>query len=613
MSNQWDAEGWGEYQSQPATAVTAGTSSTQNKSPPKANAAPKKDLISGLVEALNGYQADLVKQGVYEEPDTYKIVIVDPVLADSKIVPPGRINLKQTSMTQAKTANESKNPATQKVDNNSKTQKIMAGTSIVQFLDQVVRSSEYIYKQQLKIYDPDTGKLKDNATSNQTLAWYRIGMQAEPKLGKYDRKRNDYAYDITYQISIYAVNDVKSDYFPVSPYRGSVKAYQYWFTGKNTQVIDYSQDYNYLFFHVINSASSPRNVTSNAIELERAAYQPNSNQSSQGQDDDKVNEPGANAADYLYSPSDQGRVRVRIFGDPAWIFQGEVWSGVQGPNFNYQPFLADGTINQEGQEILFELGWKNPVDYDLNTGLQDPNNAVYKSNLSPNVAGKPTQNFVYKAYEVTSTFSRGLFEQELNGVLMTWPIKTKTDVDNKKENAKPPTSTSVPDKNKGTYRDPLVPLPEGSPGLLDLDNGATGAVNYKPTPLSRVLDNQRESKPLTGSLFQSEGFDNQALGLTEASAPTSGGQTVGPASSSAATQSQGGASGRQVGNPQTFVVLNNGGGRTVNSQAEIDALQTSGQASAREANAARRALALQQQSANSPTTSAPVQRTKRDA
>lgn len=592
--------------------VDAGTSPTQNKAPPKANAAPQKEIVSGLVEALNGYQADLVKKGIYEEADTYKIEIIDSVLKEAKVVPPGQVNLKQTSMTQAKTANETKNPATQKVNNNSKTQKIMAGTSVVQFLDQVVRSSDYIYKQQLKVYDPKTGELKPNGAPAETLAWYRIGIQAEPKPGKYDRKRNDYAYDITYQISIYAVNDVKSDFFPTSKYRGPVKRYKYWFTGENTQILDFSQDYNYLYYIVQNSAAKPRNVTSNAIELERAAFQPNSNQSSQGQDDDKVNEPGANAADYLYSPADQARVKVRIVGDPAWIFQGELWSGIAGPNFNYNAFLPDGTINQEGQEILFELGFNSPVDYDLQTGLQDPNSAVYKSNLAPGQAGQPTQNFVYKAVDVISTFSRGRFEQELNGVLMTWPLKTKTDVQDQKNEERAQVSNF---REQSKARVPIQePLPEASASLMELEMGVTGGpINYEPTPLSKVLDNKKEPRPLASSSLAAEGFDDAALGLGESSAPTSGGRPVGPASNTAAVRSQGGAAGpSRVGPPQTFVVLNNGGGRTVTSDAEIDALVRTGQASTREAQAARRALALQQQAANSPQSATPVQRTKRD-
>ncbi len=258
------------------------------------------------------------------------------------------VNLKQTPMTQAQTANQQKNPATQQVNNNAKTTKILAGTSIVQFLDQLVRTSTYIYDQQIAIYDPKTGQLIENGKGAETVGWYRIGLEAVPQTDKFDTKRNDWAYDITYSVNIYAVSDVKSDFFPPPQFRGVQKTYRYWFTGENTQILDFSQDYNYLYYIVSNGPTSPRTTTSNFREIEKRYYQVNSPESSQGQDDDKVNEPSANAADYLYSPGDQGRVSLKIVGDPAWIFQGETWSGIQGLNFNYGPFLPDGTINYEG-------------------------------------------------------------------------------------------------------------------------------------------------------------------------------------------------------------------------------------------------------------------------
>jgi hypothetical protein len=86
----------------------------------------------------------------------------------------------------------------------------------------------------------------------------------------------------------------------------------------------------------------------------------------------------ANAADYLYSPGDQGRVNLTIIGDPSWIAQGEVWSGIRSTQTQENsddaqdpflaPFLPDGTINYDAREVLFEVAWNTPADYDLGTG-----------------------------------------------------------------------------------------------------------------------------------------------------------------------------------------------------------------------------------------------------
>ena len=39
--------------------------------------------------------------------------------------------------------------------------------------------------------------------------------------------------------------------------------------------------------------------------------------------------------------------------------------------------MPDGTINYEGQEILFELAWNKPADYDLETGIADPTTETF--------------------------------------------------------------------------------------------------------------------------------------------------------------------------------------------------------------------------------------------
>jgi hypothetical protein len=108
---------------------------------------------------------------------------------------------------------------------------------------------------------------------------------------------------------------------------------------------------------------------------------------------------------------------MSIVGDPAWLQQGELWNGLQGKEIYSKNFLTDGTINFENQEVLFEIEFETPVDYDMDTGLMDPNR-----NSRPNY-----NIYVYKATEVTSNFSRGRFTQDLEGVLITFPAKaTKT-------------------------------------------------------------------------------------------------------------------------------------------------------------------------------------------
>ena len=170
-----------------------------------------------------------------------------------------------------------------------------------------------------------------------------------------------------------------------------------------------------MYFLTINSNTNVEDNfgTSNYREIEKRLFQKNSNESSQGSNRN-VNEPAANAAEYLYSPGDQARVSINIIGDPAWLAQGEVWSGVRsdGSTRGYDPysavFLPDGTINFDARETLFEINFKKPVDYSVQTGVMDTTNSYL-------------QTYVYRAVKIVSRFSKGRFTQDLDGALIVFP------------------------------------------------------------------------------------------------------------------------------------------------------------------------------------------------
>lgn len=339
--------------------------------PPKANTASQPAIVSGLAEALNKYQRELVERGVYNVPDEYVFKIVEPELQNSRVRPPGQVVKQNVGMTQAQTAAQAKDGAKQTANTDSKNVSATAGMPIVQFLDLAVRNSTYIYDQQTKIKTEDGKTIPQGSAS--TPAWFRIGVETSPLA--YDEKRNDNAFRITYQISMYRVSQIKSDYFPEGRFRGTHKKYNYWFTGENTQILKFEQDFNYLFYLTVNTDQGPREIASTASyrEYEKRVFAPNSPESSQG-NPGNINEPGANAADYLYSPGDQAELKIEIVGDPAWIQQGEVWSGIGGVGVTDPAavaFLPDGTINYESQEVLFEIGFNKPSDYNIQTGIME--------------------------------------------------------------------------------------------------------------------------------------------------------------------------------------------------------------------------------------------------
>lgn len=268
-------------------------------------------------------------------------------------------------------------------------------------------------------------------------------MEAIP--GKYDPKRNDYAYNIKYIITPYKVNELVSNYFSKPKYNGVHKQYNYWFTGLNTQVLSYEQSNNYLYTQVMTGAAGGAfagTATDTFLpDTVKRNFQPRSGESSQ-QASGRTNEINANPADWLYSIGDVAKTELTIVGDPAWLQQGEVAAGVSYKNFDFSPFNPDGTINFEAQQILFEILINTPRDYDLDTGLMDPNTQQANNNNPAQGAqpGAARQSYVYIANECLSEFNKGKFTQLLKGQLKTYfPDQTSKVV----ENARPTSATTA--------------------------------------------------------------------------------------------------------------------------------------------------------------------------
>ena len=351
------------------------SSPVQSSAPPKATAAPSPVLVRGLTAALNEFQAQLVRNGTYELADVYEIIVNEPVLKEATLQPAeAAAGLRSVPMSAGQTAGAKKLGIKQQVNRDNKNVAAVAGMSIIQFLDQIVRNSSYITDQQTKIYKKDpAGKWvpQPRATGGQGLAWYRIGMDAVPISDRIDQKRNDRVYRITYTITPYLVNENQSGWFPASKFSGTHKKYQYWFTGLNTQIISYEQDYDYLYYITINNGSVPVAQSGDYREYTQRVFQARAPEASQGAAG-PVFDPPALAAGSLYSPADTARIKMTIMGDPAWIQQGEISTGITELEENlYGPFLPDGTINYDSREPLFEVTFNTSGDYNLETGLMD--------------------------------------------------------------------------------------------------------------------------------------------------------------------------------------------------------------------------------------------------
>jgi hypothetical protein len=308
------------------------------------------------------------------------------------------------------------------MDPKSRARAASAGQQIVQFIDQVVRSSSYIQDQSGEIWNQSTGTWEKSTARAQQFAWFQVLCNIDI-LG-YDYKRKDHAYRMVFTVVPFET-PMLSTYFPSGKYRGVHKSYQYWFTGENNSIISFEQSFNNQWTQAITGTTSPD------IRVQKANFQTNPNyqetwktnvfpassQSNQG-GDKNTNEPGANAADFLYT-ADLATAKITIVGDPAWL-PSPLTDYVSPEMFTTSPFLADGTINSVASGAYFQITFNTPADYNLQTGLIDPSTAPSSTGNSNTVST------VYVASKATHTFKNGKFTQELEGAWVTYDASIQT-------------------------------------------------------------------------------------------------------------------------------------------------------------------------------------------
>jgi len=495
------------YTNTTTATATPGTSTTINPilqgefgeevttAPPKANAAgnPNKVIKAGLMGALNEFNQQLTtgKRPIYQYPDQYEIVFAGEakqLIGDATIVLPGKkkeSKIGSMGPVLTKDANAA-NPDTDQKNNTIVTKSIVAGQPVVQVIEEVIRNSSYITNQQLTQINPDTNEEEPNPNArNKPVNWFRINFEAVPT--KPDNLRNDYAYKIRYIISVYKLDKYDSKYFPVGTFRGVHKSYPWWFTGKNTAIIDYQETLNSAYTMLV-SGSNPQN---SAAEVERRkiaasmrdlvvySYGATSGESMQGSKE-RGNEASANLADSLYASADIGTTKMRIIGDPAWIQQGSLSGSIDSNNLDTNSFLPDGTINYDAEQILFEVTWNRPEDYDLTTGLSTPN-------------GKKTPiSRVYIASSVTSEFRQGKFEQTIEGLLFNIP---KPDGSNKAITAPLPAKEVERAGSQNDEQRRLSMMAEVARASGNSSNSPTVAPQLNANPTSNLLQNLNTAPP----------------------------------------------------------------------------------------------------------------------
>jgi len=459
-----------------------------------------RTVTSGLCDALNQHQREIAKKNG-SIPDEYIIEIEDvPGLIDAKMKKAGKTNNNNAPMYTGSDANQQKNMKKQSLDTQTKEYSISAGTQIVQLIDQVMKNSTYVTAQQTIAFDEITGREIVNAPV-QTVMWYKISQIAAPK--EYDKVRQTYAYQITYRISRYQINTPRSPYFPPAMYRGTHKLYNYWFTGLNTEIIDFEIDVKANYLEIIGkdgkTAAQDEQVGGDARFVEQRFFQSAPDSSTQGSSGD-AGRPAAQLAARLYSPTDVAGINMTIVGDPDMFIQSELFYQTH----NLKAFEPDGSVNANAGEVLFETRFNRVSDYNMATGETpvNSNNSDSKITGEKNLAQEST---VYCLLTVNNKFVQGKFTQELFGVIRTFDNAVNSPKQKQIEKNEVERVTQVDDFNEigKSARSSKNVIPPGARSSRQFQPNAGSdprANNFKTATLNGSKTNTQKKEPYSSAL-----------------------------------------------------------------------------------------------------------------
>lgn len=467
--------------------------------PAKASAISETDpsSIQGLTQALNEWQESLVKSKSQDFADIYNIEIANtPGLIDATLTTPGRQDKQVSGM------NMSDNPSKKSLDSKNNYNKevkkwsIDAGTQIVQFIDTVMRASTFVTSQQ-NISFPSNGGPPVPQKPTDVVQWYYVNSKIVPY--EFDKKRNCYAVKVTYTISPYLVFDTRSPYFGASnKYRGAHKVYNWWFTGLNTEVVDWQievkNNYVTTFGNNTDTSKVPLVKQPDLGINEKRAFSTRPNETSQGGKFESTM-PAASLADRLYADTDLAETEITILGDPDWIIQ----TGLFYQEVNLSPWAPDGSVNSTSSPILFEVLWNAPTDYDLLNGIQNVNN------------GKPNQRAVFNATTITSTFKDGKFTQKVKG---TW-VQPESGTTPSPQSGESSSESSGETEREMTQDEMADVIRAGTP-TSDTDTLANP--DYDPTQLDAAADEATQLPTVTSRYagpVDLSGFDDGASSATQ--------------------------------------------------------------------------------------------------
>jgi hypothetical protein len=421
------------------------------------------EAFTKFTESLNKRQQDLASKT--NEPNLYNkysiklIGDAETVIGKAKTVSPADLDkFKWPGSGATKTSQSNELTATKNNTPNNTTREITidTGKMIPTAINDIITSSQFLEQGLQTVYSTALEPPKDKKSVPQVdqgtkklLKWYNCSSQISN--ARWNGSISDWVYDIDYIIQTYETPVIDSAYKNVTTeYYGPHKRYDYWYTGKNSEILSYVQELNNSYFTV---AISPPNEQGD-VTLTDSAAKENADASTETTDSGKpAVKAGGNQTEgttenklgagkeaqnsyitSLFDPTSQASAKLTILGDPDFICYDSGYSENQLYNKFYG---ADGyTVNPNGGQVFIEVDFKEAVDYGsegIDNGPITGQPGTLSINESilfweyPEDIAKLVKGVSYMVIAVTSTFSGGSFKQTMECAINTFNKKPKTD------------------------------------------------------------------------------------------------------------------------------------------------------------------------------------------
>lgn len=386
----------------------------------------------GLLTALNEQQVlQAKKNGTGSIANVYNVEFLgnaEEEIASASIVSIADLDKSKWPMSLAanvKQVNESVS-VTSTPNSNSRTITFANDVSIMQAVSSIISQSSYLedaLKVVIKSESEPAGPAENDGEVKEpnprAIRWYNLG--ARVKVLGFDTVVKDFAYEITYVIQPYETPFITSPYAgKTTRYYGPHKRYEYWFTGKNSEIINYEQRLDNAYFTVALNPTGSSASTGGGQDVSTITGK-RQNEDRTGKLD--VGKEAQNSyLTSLFDPGSYANAKITILGDPDYLMQDSPSSA----NQVYRQFYGKGfTINPNGGQVFIEIDFKEAEDYDNDSGLLTANESIlfwkYPKEVSAQVKGVS-----YMLVTVESSFSKGKFIQDLHCVINTFPDISST-------------------------------------------------------------------------------------------------------------------------------------------------------------------------------------------